>query len=991
MKALLPLLCLVPCLMAAGGYVIPSTYIKASNPSSFDSFGRSVAIDGDTMVIGALFEQGSRSGVNPPTDNNLDGAGAAYVYVRDGGTWKQQAYLKPSNPGESDLFGYAVAIHGNTIVVGAVGEDSGTTGVNSTPNDNVSNSGAAYVFVRSGTTWIQQAYLKASNTGEDDGFGGSVAVWGDTIAIGAQFEQSNAVGIDGNQANDSLMAAGAVYVFERIGDTWSQQAYVKASNTNAEDLFGRSLALHGETLVVGAQGEDSNANTVNGNQSNNSASSAGAAYVFVRSGLSWTQQAYLKAFNAEAEDEFGAAVSISADSIVVSAPGEDGSGNGVNPSNNNGASQSGAAYVFTRTGIVWTQQAYLKPAATTAGDLFGTSVCISGDHLVIGSILEDSASSGVNGNAANDALSNSGAAMHFVRSGSSWSYATFLKAFTPGEDHNFGTSVGVSGDIIVVSAEGENSSRGGINPQPDQRANFAGAAYVFQITNDLNAIAHSGFRAPGGTDLFYGKPGAAAVMDSGQVLFEVPLLGAGAAGGKNQGIFSGYGLSGEQALVLQKGTPWSGGLGLPANARVSGFSNPVQNQSAGGLFLATFTGSGLHAANNRVLFYDTADGVNAVLRSGVDMPAFNGSRLRTLYEVLQHQAIDSVVIPYRLGTGSTPPSQVLSGTDSGILRIAHWGTVQDITMREGNSADASGKIGQVRPVASVTSNAQAWSIAKYVFNNPQDGAPYDALYRDAATVPIPPGTAAATPLAPAATLGTMLSVTAQSTHGIFRNALRNAPSTQNEALYRTDGTASFTCLLQKGAPLSPMPGEPTLTPSKVLRYWAVGADQVVVHLLLAGSGVTAKNNEAVVLLQGNGFAVKLLRKGDVAPGMHPGVTISRFNVVDVEHGEGNYLILATLAGAGASGNLALFRGCTSTGDDAFTYPLRKPSLALRKGAVYSTADTPAGTIRSITVKPAPDATGVGARGLREVISESGHIVLTITGDRGSNELVVLPP
>jgi hypothetical protein len=168
------------------------------------------------------------------------------------------------------------------VVIGAVGEASNATGVDGNQSDNsASAAGAAYVFTRSGTTWSQQAYLKASNTEAGDLFGDSVAIDGDTVMVGAPYEASNATGVDGNQGDNSAYAAGAAYVFTRSGTTWSQQAYLKASNTGAGDLFGYSVAIDGDTVVIGAYGEASNATGVDGNQGDNSALNAGAAYVFV--------------------------------------------------------------------------------------------------------------------------------------------------------------------------------------------------------------------------------------------------------------------------------------------------------------------------------------------------------------------------------------------------------------------------------------------------------------------------------------------------------------------------------------------------------------------------------------------------------------------------------------------------------------------------------------------------------------------------------------
>lgn len=210
-------------------------------------------------------------------------------------------------------------------------------------------------------------YFKVSNAGEGDGFGHSVALSadGNTLVVGAPYEGSNATGIGGNQNNNSASESGAVYVFTRSGSTWVQQAYVKASNAGALDLFGTSVVLsaNGDTLAVGAPYEASNATGIGGDQNDNSALRAGAVYIFVRSGLTWTQRAYIKASNAEAGDTFGASLALSADgeTLVVTAISEGSAATGVNNTSpgqaDNSARTSGAAYVFTHTGGVWSQQA----------------------------------------------------------------------------------------------------------------------------------------------------------------------------------------------------------------------------------------------------------------------------------------------------------------------------------------------------------------------------------------------------------------------------------------------------------------------------------------------------------------------------------------------------------------------------------------------------------------------------------------------------------
>ncbi|MFH1378513.1 MAG: putative Ig domain-containing protein [Planctomycetota bacterium] len=459
-------------------------YFKASNTGVNDEFGWSVAISGDTMVVGANFEHSNATGINGDQSNDsAENSGAAYIFVRTGSIWSQQAYLKASNTDASDVFGCSVAISGDTIVVGAYHEASNATGINGDQlNNSAENSGAAYVFVRTGSIWTQQAYLKASNNGTWDKFGYSVAISGDTIVVGAHGEGSNATGINGNQSDNSASLSGAVYVFIRNAGVWSQQAYLKASNTNAGDVFGGSVAISGDTIVVEACGEDSYATGINGNQSDNSAIESGAVYVFVRNAGVWSQQAYLKASNTDSEDQFGSHVAISGNTIIVGARYEDSNATGINGNqSNNSASNSGAAYVFVRNTSVWSQQAYLKASNTEANDVFGWSVAISGDTIVVGARDEESNASGINGDQFNNYAGNSGAAYVYVRNAGVWTQQTYLKASNTGSGDCFGCSVAISGDMIVVGAYSEDSYATGINgSQSDNSASYSGAAYMYQ-------------------------------------------------------------------------------------------------------------------------------------------------------------------------------------------------------------------------------------------------------------------------------------------------------------------------------------------------------------------------------------------------------------------------------------------------------------------------------------------------------------------------------
>ena len=463
--------------------LVQQAYVKASNAETSDNFGNSVALSGDTLVIGAPQEDSNATGVGGnQADNSVSASGAVYVLTRVGGVWTQQAYIKASNPGSGDRFGSTIALSGDTLVIGTPQEDSNATGVGGSQADNsASGSGAVYVLTRTGGVWTQQAYLKASNTGASDSFGSSLALSGDTLVVGAFSEDSNATGIGGNQADNSALNSGAAYVFTRTGGVWTQQAYLKASNTEASDSFGSSLALSGDTLAVGAPSEDSTATGVGGNQADNSANASGAVYVFTRTGGVWTQQAYLKASNTEATDNFGQSVALSGDTLAVGTPNEDSNATGVGGNQaDNSASASGAAYVFTRTGGVWTQQAYLKASNAESFDLFGLNVVLDGDVLVVGALGEASNATGIGGNQADNSAVNSSAVYIFRRTGGLWAQENYVKASNTDAGDNFFT-IALNGDTLVVGANSESSNATGVGGnQADNSAVGSGAVYIFQ-------------------------------------------------------------------------------------------------------------------------------------------------------------------------------------------------------------------------------------------------------------------------------------------------------------------------------------------------------------------------------------------------------------------------------------------------------------------------------------------------------------------------------
>ncbi len=463
--------------------IIQEAYIKASNTGGGDRFGFSVALSGNTLIVGASSEDSNSTGINNDGDNNLAfGSGAVYVFVRENGLWSQQAYIKASNAQFGDQFGVSVDISGDTIVVGARFEDSAGVGVNADESNNsAANSGAAYVFHRVGTIWSQQAYLKASNTDLGDEFGESVAISNNTIVVGSPKESSNATEINGDDSDNSSVRSGASYIFTRSGSVWSQQAYLKASNAQASDSFGTAVSISNDTVAVGAIDEDSSAININGDETDNTASKSGATYVFVRDAFDeWSQQAYIKAHNTDSDDQFGFSLAIDDDILVVGANFESSNETGVNaPGNDNSALNAGSAYVYSRIGVTWGFDAYLKASNTDAGDEFGLSVDISGNQIVVGAYVESSASNGVDGDQSNNNALLSGAGYLFKFDGTQWQQESYLKAFNTDSGDLFGYDVAISGDSIIIGAQGESGSATGINPIDDNLAGGSGAVYVY--------------------------------------------------------------------------------------------------------------------------------------------------------------------------------------------------------------------------------------------------------------------------------------------------------------------------------------------------------------------------------------------------------------------------------------------------------------------------------------------------------------------------------
>ncbi|HQF24565.1 MAG TPA: FG-GAP repeat protein, partial [Polyangiaceae bacterium] len=387
--------------------------LLATDGLAAENLGYAVAVDGSLAVVGAY---GAR-------DRGI-ATGAAYVFSREAAGWKQLARLTPSDGAATDRFGFAVDISGETVVVGAYQHD----GVGS-------DEGAAYIFVRSGSTWSQQAKLVAGDAAASDYFGVAVAVDGDTAVIGSYAD------------DDKGSNSGSVYVFERSGTAWNQAQKLVASDGAANDNFGRAVALQGNTIVVGSPNDD------------DGASNSGSAYVFEKTGTSWSAAAKLNAADPNANAYFGFSVAVDADTVIAGAYRD-----------NSTAANMGAAYVFVRDSGTFSQQAKLVGSESAAEDRFAQSVAIFGDVVMVSAHLADPKGS------------NSGAAYVFGRQGATWTERQILIADDAAANDNFGIAVAVYEDLALVGSNGD-----------DDKGSSSGAVYAYILRKTLGeACAEAG-------------------------------------------------------------------------------------------------------------------------------------------------------------------------------------------------------------------------------------------------------------------------------------------------------------------------------------------------------------------------------------------------------------------------------------------------------------------------------------------------------------------
>ena len=407
------------------GVSAPQTVI-AGDPADSDLFGFAVATDGTRLVVGATRGDGA-----------VADSGAAYVYEQSGGMWVQVAKLTASDGAALDLFGWSVAIDGNTVVVGARLDDSGA--------------GSAYVFEDAGANnWSQTAKLTAQTPAAGDLFGFDVAIDGNLIAVGAN-KDDTANGTD----------AGSVWIFEDAGAGFAFKESIEAGDGATIDQFGVSVDLSGTTLLVGSRFDDDQ-----GIQS-------GSAYIYSIGSGSATQVAKLTASDGEFGDIFGFDVAIDGNTAVISANSDD--DNGTN---------AGAAYVFRNTGT-WTQAQKLTASDGAAGQLFGQSVAVDeAEGLILISSLQ--------------VLTDSGAGYLYRDTGSGYVQESIITNPSAAAGDNYGRSVALTGDVVALGASGDDDAANGAGTVMMRQAGPLSDVGTVTVTVESSAVIDFNFDTDAG-------------------------------------------------------------------------------------------------------------------------------------------------------------------------------------------------------------------------------------------------------------------------------------------------------------------------------------------------------------------------------------------------------------------------------------------------------------------------------------------------------------
>ena len=852
-------------------------------------------------------------------------------------------------------FGQSVAISDNFIVVGEPGHDDGA-----------SEAGAVQVFdTRTGR--YRRTLIPQEEAASGAAFGTSVALCdfhvlvgapeadggkgalflfdlrngrriakfsaadgvagdalGSSVALGATHAFAGAPGVDGNR--------GAVYRFELSGE--SPGSRFTSADGAGGDRFGASLSLAGVLLLVGADGDEFE---------------RGAAYLF--DCTTATQLLKIRATDGTAGDRFGTSLALDGSLALVGAPEDNG---------------SGAAYVFrARTG---NQLRKLVPGDLAAGHRFGTSVALEANLALVSAT-------------GHDLRGSEAGAIHLFGAASGTELRTLTAVDGTGFEH-FGTSVALCGSQAVVGTPDDGDLGAG-----------SGSAYLFRPIagpTPLKTVARFRDFAPGTIDADFRGFLGPVINPNGAVTFCAQLMGPGPNRSRDKGIWS---------------TQFSGGLAIATRSRTPTpvFGNgvtirtplpPIAEHDGQRLLPVRLAGPGVHGRNHLALLGDDGSGLLPLIRTGDPLTSLGEAEVLRFLEVLQTRSPEAsrAAIPYQLRRGSGQ-ARVSAADDSGILVIGSDGNITDSDAREGtdaldgmrhaqffgraaaNSSDFMAYGSYVRPDGPGRSVQESFSASMI-------GPQAASIARQGAEAP---------GLEPRQTFRTLVGeAPGTSGFGMVRAFIRGPGinARNNEGLWRENVDAP---LLRRGHEI-----QPGVFVRRIIRFWPVRDREVAVHVLLRGPGINGRNDGALLLVQRDpGIPIPevdpysrmiLLREGDAISTSGDCPRIRLIQRVEFDPESGYYAVTAALTGTPAR-HQALFVGNSALGNTTTRQALRLPWLALRKGDLYDIRGSETSRLRSILLEPRLDRSGVGGKGLGQVLNPFGELVVCLQFDDQGKELV----
>jgi hypothetical protein len=901
---------------------ISKLHARNTAPQTNPRFGEAVAVNEKWIVVG-----------EPENDDFGTNSGAVHIFNAVTRAWvrkltaKSSATVPDAHPG--DKFGFSVAVSGDLALIGAARGDTAVL------ND---DTGCAYVFNLVTGAFVRK--LAATDGEQNEQFGGSVALSGNLALVGAQF---------GDQDSPAVNDCGAAYLFKANTGAQVSKLTAGGAEAHANDGFGFSVALNGHLALVGApSGDGAEANT-------------GTAYLFdaAASGPTSVPTLNLQSFPADANDAFGASVALSGNLALVGASGSGG---------------TGAAFLFSLT-----QSTHVRLPATftTISDFIGKSVALSGGVAIVGASGDDFGANAT-GSAHLFDVTNVFQTQH-------------LKKLTPPDseaDDSFGYSAALSGNVAVIGA-----------PFDDDLGAGTGSVYVLQMParpfplTKVAALKDFAPRAPGTSFFSFGD----AFINHGpgpQAVFSATLAGAGATLGRNAGVWDTIAANQSFDLALRSGVDLNPLVpAIPSGVKATGFFNLIANQHDMAVFIATLAGTGVTTGNNRAIFGDdgTTSSPIKLLRLG-DSPMGAGLRVSKFLQMVQsfpNFGIPPLAVAFQLQLSTTPVS-VTATNDTGIMALTNAGVAWDFVRESTSPVPAlsdSARFGQFSRV-SFPDDQMVFTAALHGGTPAVTAANNQGIFRwvPVGAVTLIKRKSDLAPDATGANLGVgvvfsaFLGETASydSNKVVFRASLSGPGVTaaNNEGLW-SEHTGSVKLVAREGG-LVPLPVPVAgVVWSQFRNYWGMdifGAGQVLFLARMRGPGVTTLNDEALCLLEENGNFRLLLRKGDIAPDCGS-ATIGAIQRVVADASNGNYAVLASLANSSAATNQALFTGATQVA----LAPMRRPFLKLRKGTLYQSPLGTTTTLKSLSLPASSfDATGAGAKGLGQSMNANGQMILKVT-------------